>query len=417
LTGANLDLGLNLAGIVWVFESGQRIMIYVFVGIVFAVLVALLVVLFLRASKFADEIEPLERRCSTLQSENGQLRAHLVQLDAEDTKKLGWLDGMEEELAWLRSELEKRPKLERKVYRILTVGVKATGKTSLTLKWSNPLVDLGTIEGTKIERYERSVSHVREKDKLIEQVFEVHDWGGEHIVDALQELMVEEVHGLLIVVDLGAQEAVEVDLERVSMQLDEFKPQSLRYFFSPKTVACCKSVVLFINKSDLIAGTPAQVEQKAREYYQPLIDGIQRYATQIDVKVFVGSANSGHSTHMLFSHFVERILPKNAYDSQLLQRMKTDWRPRPMLPSTQQQPLPSTHSTHSMHQTHPTQPVPHHRPVMGFTAPGSQAGRGTLPALVPAAAVMPRPEPSSEASDYGSTVPMANRHMIPQFRG
>ena len=38
----------------------------------------------------------------------------------------------------------------------------------------------------------------------------------------------------------------------------------------------------------------------------------------------VGSASYGHSTHMLFSHFVEKILPKNAYDSQLLQRLKTD---------------------------------------------------------------------------------------------
>lgn len=377
-------------------------MIYIFVGIVIAVLVALLVVSFLRASKFADEIEPLERRCSALQGENGHLRAHLVQLDAEDKKKLGWLDGMEEELAWLRSELEKRPKLERKVYRILTVGVKATGKTSLTLKWSNPLMDLGTIEGTKIERYERSVSHVREKDKLIEHIFEVHDWGGEHIVDALQELMVEEVHGLLIVVDLGAQEAIEVDLNRVSMQIDEFKPQSLRYFFSPKTVACCKSVVLFINKSDLIAGTPAQVEQTAREYYQPLIDGIQRYATQIDVKVFVGSANSGHSTHMLFSHFVERILPKNAYDTQLLQRMKTDWRPRTPLPSFQHAP---------MQHGQPSSPVPAiHSPVP------IQAGRGTLPTSLPGA-VLQRPEPNAVEPDFGGTVPMMNRHLIPQARG
>ena len=37
-------------------------------------------------------------------------------------------------------------------------------------------------------------------------------------------------------------------------------------------------------------------------------------------KSVVGSASYGHSTHLLFSHFVERILPKNAYDGQLLQR-------------------------------------------------------------------------------------------------
>lgn len=302
--------------------------VYFLVVCVVLLLVVLLAVVGVRAAKLADEIEPLERKNKALQAENGQLRTHVVTLEAEDKKKVGWLDGLEEELAWARAELEKRPKQERKIYRILTLGIKATGKTSLTLKWSNPLIDLGTIEGTKIERYERSVSLVREKDKLVEHVFEVHDWGGEHIVDALQELMVEEVHGLLIVVDLGGQDAQSIDLERIATQLDEFKPQSLRYFFSPKTVASCKSVVLFINKSDLISGTPAQIEKQAQDLYRTLIDGLQRYANRIDVKVFVGSASSGHSTHLLFSHFVERILPKNAYDQQLLQRMKTEWRPK-----------------------------------------------------------------------------------------
>jgi hypothetical protein len=286
--------------------------------------------------------------------------------------------------------------MERKVYRILTVGMKATGKTSLTLKWSNPLIDLGTIEGTKIERYERSVSHVREKDKLIEQIFEVHDWGGEHIVDALQELMVEEVHGLLIVVDLGGQDAQTVDMERIAMQHDEFKPQSLRYFFSAKTVASCKSVVLFINKSDLIAGTPAQVEKRAMDLYQTLIDGIQRYATQIDVKVYVGSASSGHSTHMLFSHFVERILPKNAYDPQLLQRMKAEWRAR--------SPGPSIPSMGQTGQAGRMAPVPH--------AP--HTARATLPLEAIAA---DKPGVHLEPADFGMTTPMLGRPLTPYGRG
>lgn len=364
--------------------------VYIFVGIIVAVLVALLFVLGLRASKLMEEMEPLEQRCKALQSENGELRARVLALDAEDKKKVGWLDGMEEELAWHRSELDKRPKLERRVYRILTIGIKATGKTSLTLKWSNPLIDLGTIEGTKIERYERSVSHVRERDKLVEHIFEVHDWGGEHIVDALQELMVEEVHGLLIVVDLGAQDAKTIDLERIATQLDEFKPQSLRYFFSPKTLASCKSVVLFINKSDLIAGTPAQIEKQAKDLYQTLIDGIQRYANQIDVRVFVGSASSGHSTHLLFSHFVERILPKNAYDQQLLQRMKAEWRARPSAPAG------------------PWPPA----------GQGAPAGRGTLPTSLPVETVLAdKPEVLAESPEFVNTAPMLHRQMVSQGRG
>ncbi len=372
-------------------------MIYVFVGIITVVLVALGAVIYTRASKIIREIEPLEQRCQALYGENTQLRTRLAALDAEDKKKVGWLDGLEEELAWARSELEKRPKMERKVYRILTVGMKATGKTSLTLKWSNPLIDLGTIEGTKIERYERSVSHVREKDKLVEHIFEVHDWGGEHIVDALQELMVEEVHGLLLVVDLGGQDAQVVDMERIEMQLDEFKPQSLRYFFSAKTVASCKSVVLFINKSDLIAGTPAQVEKKAQELYSKLIEGIQRYATQIDVKVFVGSASSGHSTHMLFSHFVERILPKNAYDPQLLQRMKAEWRarsPGPIGVAGQTTPLGA-----------------------GVPTPAPNV-RTTLPTSLSVEAVLSdKPVVHPDPPDFGSTAPMLGRQLSPYGRG
>src|SRR4029077_9577253 len=100
--------------------------------------------------------------------------------------------------------------------------------------------------------------------------------------------------------------------------------------------ASCKTVVLFINKSDLLSGTPAQVEEQARRLYAPLIENLNRYSTQIDVRVFVGSASYGHSTHLLFSHFVERILPKNAYDNQLLQRLKADLPAAPASPANGQ---------------------------------------------------------------------------------
>src|SRR6185503_7508836 len=111
----------------------------------------------------------------------------------------------------------------------------------------------------------------------------------------------------------------QVDPARVHEQLQEFQPQALRYFFGPKTLALCKTVALFINKSDLLTGTAAQVEQQAKQLYAPLIETLYKYSTQIDVRVFVGSASYGHSTHLLFSHFVERILPKSAYDAQLQQ--------------------------------------------------------------------------------------------------
>jgi hypothetical protein len=295
------------------------------IACVAAFLAIVLVLALVRSSRLAAELKEAARKMETLQGERRAIAEKLAVTQEEDRKKVGWLDHQEQEIHWLRSELEKRPKMTRKTYRILTLGVKATGKTSLTLKWANPLIDLGTLEGTKIERYERTVSHVAQKDVLTEQVFEVHDWGGEHIVDAQQELIGEEIHGLLIVVDLGGKDAKHVEPARVQEQLQEFQPQALKYFFGPKTVASCKTVVLFINKSDLLAGTAAHVEEQAKRLYAPLIESLNRYSTQIDVRVFVGSASYGHSTHMLFSHFVERILPRAAYDAQLLQRMKSDF--------------------------------------------------------------------------------------------
>jgi GTPase SAR1 family protein len=278
-----------------------------------------------RALKLAKSLEVVERKNELLQAECRGLATKLAAGQEEDRKKIGWLDHQEAELNWLRSELDRRPKITRKTFKILTLGVKATGKTSLTLKWANPLVDLGTLEGTKIERYERTVSLLPQKDAVIEHVFEVHDWGGEHIVDALHELVVDEIHGLLIVVDLGGKDATRLEGARVEEQLQEFQPQALKFFFGPKTLASCKTVVLFINKSDLLSGTAAQVEEQAKKLYAPLIENLMKYSTQIDMRVFVGSASYGHSTHLLFSRFVEKILPKNAYDSQLLQRMHSDF--------------------------------------------------------------------------------------------
>jgi GTPase SAR1 family protein len=271
-----------------------------------------------------QQVEAAQRSLILTESTAAALKVQLDELGEEDKKKEGWLDHQQQEIDFLRAELEKRPKVTRKTYKVLTLGMKWTGKTSLTLKWANPLIDLGAIQGTKIERYERTVSQVVLKDITTEHVFEIGDWGGEHIVDAQQELIVDEIHGLLIVVDLGSKDAKAVQPERIQEQLREFQPQSLKYFFGPKTVASCKAVVLFINKSDLLPGTPGEAELEAKKIYKKLIEDLEVYQEQVDIRVLVGSASYGHSTHLLFSHFVEKILPKNAYDNQLLQRMKSD---------------------------------------------------------------------------------------------
>lgn len=286
-------------------------------------------------------LQDTRTQLESLRLQHGEAQRHLTSIETEERKKVEWLDHQEKEIDWLRQELEKRPKVTRKTYKILTVGVSGTGKTALTLKWSNPLVDLGALQGTKIERYERTVSHVVGKDVTIEHVFEVGDWGGEHIVDAQQEMIVDEIHGLLLVVDLASRDARAIEPARIQQQLREFQPESLKFFFGPKTIASCKTIVLFINKSDVIAGTPADVEREARHVYQRLIDDLEKYKEHLDVRVLVGSATYGHSTHHLFAHFVERILPKNAYDNQLLQRMKADAPPEgPTQPLRPAPPLP-----------------------------------------------------------------------------
>jgi GTPase SAR1 family protein len=270
------------------------------------------------------------------------LTQNLAAAQATNATNVGWINNQQREIACLRAEIAGRPRVKRQKYKVITVGAKRTGKTSLTLKWANPLVDLGTIQGTKIERYERTVSQVTAKDgdTTTEHIFEVHDWGGEHIVDALHELILDEIHGMLIVVDLGDQEAKAVDHERIQQQLREFQPESLRFFLGPKAVTSCKTVVLFINKSDLLSGTPAEVEAEAKKLYAKLIDDLMRYKENIDIRVFVGSASHGHSTHLLFSHFVEKILPKNAYDAQLLRGLKAQPPVPPPLPALPPQPTP-----------------------------------------------------------------------------
>ena len=301
----------------------------------------------LRAAKTSALLRDAVGELDALRAQNGALTRKLDDVVAEDKKKVDWLDHQQQEIDRLAAELARRPEITRKIYKILTIGVKWTGKTSLTLKWANPLVDLGRLEGTKIERYERTVSQTVQEEGTSEHVFEVNDWGGEHIVDAQQELVLEEIHGLLLVVDLTGKAGTTVDQARVQAQIREFSPESLRYFFGPKTLAGCKSVVLFINKSDVLSGTPAEVEAEGKRLYQPLIEAVERYKPQIDVKIIVGSATYGHSTHHLFSHFVERILPKSAYDSQLLQRMKDDCEAvetlslkRPPVPRAPQAPRP-----------------------------------------------------------------------------
>lgn len=297
---------------------------------------AIIALLWSRNSKLADEVDNAENerdaareRVRHVQEQARQLQEKNVALEAEKNQVLGWLDTTEQHKKAFEEELKSRPKVERNVYRILTVGMKATGKSSLTLKWANPLVDLGTIEGTKMERYERTVSLVKGRETYTEHVFELYDWGGEHIVEAQAQLVRGEIdgrkgdiHGILMVVDLGGRDARQVDEQRIQQQIDMFNQHALQFFLTTDIVRSCKTIVLFINKSDLIPGSPAHAEAHAQEYFYPLIQALQAHSKKLDVRIMVGSASFGHSTHILFAHFVQMILPDSAYDQQLVRGIK-----------------------------------------------------------------------------------------------
>lgn len=229
-------------------------------------------------------------------------------------------------LRQVQSEISRRATFRNQMYRIVTIGLPKTGKTSLTLKWANPLWELKNVQGTSFDRYTRTVSSVvsPETNVMVNHTFEVYDFGGERIVDAHDTLVVDDIHGILFVVDLANNGEEQVSLERVKEHIQEFQPTSLRFFFqSPRITKTCRTVVLFINKSDSISGTPAQVEQIARDHFSEMIGHMEGFSDHVDFKVLVGSAVSGHNLHKLMPHFVRQLLPDNAFDEQLMQKQNT----------------------------------------------------------------------------------------------
>jgi len=232
-------------------------------------------------------------------------------------------------------KLQPRNEMVRRVYNIVTVGVSQCGKTALTLKWANPLFRLKDVMPTQFVKYERTVSRQFAKTgPIVEHVFEIRDWGGEHMSNAFIELFtLESVNGMLIVVDLGTTEegpdgrpVVRFSQERVRQQIEAFPEATLRLCFNERIVSHCKTFTLFINKSDALSGDLSMIEERALELYAPLINilrKLQRECGMVDIEILVGSASSGHNTQNLFAHFIEKILPSDAYDPTLLQMMHT----------------------------------------------------------------------------------------------
>lgn len=272
------------------------------------------------AKQLASQVHDQTR----LRSTNEQLLEEKRLLTDETRSREEQLQKLRNEVESLKQSLERRPISETVNYTVITLGILSTGKTSLTLKWANPLT-VQTKTGTTyhVDTYLRTISSVNQDQQITTHVFEVRDWSGEKLQDAHDEFYKRDIRGMLFVVDLADGEEKAVNQARIDQQLEEFNKHALKWLFTPETTAKCKTVVLFINKADLISGRPHEVEEKAKQYYKSLIDALSAYKDKIDVRVIVGSAETGYNVNLLYSHFIEKILPKNAYDPQLLQKATT----------------------------------------------------------------------------------------------
>lgn len=259
-----------------------------------------------------------------LEGERDQMMGQVETAESKVASLEAQRDAQLRELERMRTDIAERPKLKTQVYKIVVIGMRSTGKTSLILKWANPIWEVRKPPGaTLFNKFSRTVSSVLsgKSNVVVDHVFEIFDFGGERIVEAQETLVVDDIHGLLFVVDLGQEGAEQVDDARIQSQIQAFSLQALQFFFrAPRIVKSCQTVVLFINKSDLLSGTPSEVEKMARARYAPLIQAIESFAEQVQIEVMVGSSYSGHNTHRLMPHFIQKLLPEDAYDEQLLQR-------------------------------------------------------------------------------------------------
>lgn len=223
---------------------------------------------------------------------------------------------MHQELVRLRDALERRPSLQRVVYNIALLGIGACGKTALGMKLVNPIFELERLVATKFARYEKPVSRqLGPSNTMTEHVFEFLDWGESYLEDAQTALMkIPSISAAIFVV------GVDSDEDQMRRQMETFGEHTLRFFVAPMIVEHCKTFVLFINKSDILAGTLQDVERTARDLYRPLIDSFARLCERsgVDFTAIVGSAMSGHSLPHLYGHLIRRILPEEAYDEALL---------------------------------------------------------------------------------------------------
>lgn len=256
------------------------------------------------------------RAAAALQSEQEHLRAN--ELARQNEYFRDNINRLQDENRGLRVKIKEPPALPpitKQVYTVATIGIDTCGKTALTRKWADPTLTIANVQATKFDSYEKMVHRQIIGDRMIEHTFQILDWGGEYLVTAQEQLVtLGELRALIFVVDLGEydtkQKKVVFSQARIERQLSMFAPNLLPFFFGERIASHCRTCVLFINKSDVLAGSVEAIEQEAKQHFSPLIQRLDRLCEDrgVELEIKVGSAITGHNTHELFGYLQAQLL-------------------------------------------------------------------------------------------------------------
>jgi len=230
----------------------------------------------------------------------------------------------------VQSQVEKisqeRPAVEMKKVKILTLGLSASGKTSLTLKWARPIhqEEIQPTAFCDVYNAPCALREIPEERKIIIKWFEIWDFAGESFEEAADRLLRENFEALIFVVDLvgskdnddvkqisavrNSEDLIKTDIRRIKEQMEHFTPALLRIYLKPINVRRrLRSVVLFINKTDKFSSAPQRdVQAFAEMAYRRLIDSFKQMYE--NVHVVFGSAATGMGTHEVFAHLRNDLL-------------------------------------------------------------------------------------------------------------